>query len=334
MSERIDCPNCGERITQPPGFTRKKIRCPACGYYAETPAAWAAAEEPDDAPAPTQPKASRAKRPEPVARRRFDPRDYRPDFTSDEPVGAPLLAGDDDEESDAPYTVPGSGTFPCPECREMLPLGANLCVHCGYDLSTRKRRKRARRAMRGSWVEGPTLKTRLQVFAGLQLFNLLSAAIMFMQLGSPDGITDVVTLLGALALNVGMQAFLIGSFSTVFIERGNAGRASIYKQSRIAFLPMGDAELDWGEATSAGVLATHNAGMLEYITCAYLLIFGCVPGIAFWYFVIRPQRHNVVLADVYGSTVHVIYHGLAHAPADECAQFVADATGLDYRRVF
>ena len=328
MSERIDCPNCGERIERPAGFTRKKIRCPACGYYAETPAAWQTEDAPT-ASTPTLPgRAGRAKRPEPVARRRLDPRDHRPDFSSDTPSGEPLLAGDDDDESDAPYAVPGSGLFPCPECREQLPLGATLCVHCGYDIDKRKKRKRPQRAIHASFVEGPTLTTRLQVFGGLQVFNVIFTGLLWVQSGSQTGQTDLITFLSGLAINSALQAFLIGSFSTLVVERGNKGRASLYRQSRIAFLPMGDAELEWSGATSVGVLATYTAGMFTYLMCLYLLMMGCVPGIAFWYFVIRPERHNVVIVDVYGSEVETLYRGLSHEPTETCAQFVADATGL------
>ena len=338
MSERIDCPNCGERIERPAGFARKKIRCPACGYYAETPAAWWESDESPARKTPFDPlapgRAKRAKRPEPVARRRLDPRDHRPDFSTDTPGGVPLLAGDDDEESDTPYAVPGSGTFPCPECREQLPLGATLCVHCGYDIGKRKRRKRARKPMAGSWQEGPTLQDRVKVFAGLQVFNCLFSALLYFQLDSPNGLSDIITLVFGQAINVALQAFLVGSFSTLVVERGAAGPAVIVRQSRIAFLPTGEREIEWHGASIVGVLATHSAGIFSYLMCLYLLGMGCVPGIAFWYFVIRPERHNVIIADVYGSSLDTLYHGFARDAAEEVAQFVGEATALEFRRVF
>ncbi len=334
MPDRIACPTCGGRINRPAGYARKKIRCPGCGYYADTPADWAEAapdEPPAAAPVPAVPPRRTAT---PVTvRKRADPRDTRPDFTPDAPAGDPLLTGTQDEDDDRPYAVPGTGTQACPHCQEALPLDATLCVHCGRDVASGKRQKRTHQPMAGEWHEGLAPHTRLALLAGMQVFNVaFSLAIL---LYSDAGITvgGLFTQLIGQAFNVILQAFLIGSYDTFTLKRTAKNQTTLTRTRRLAFVPLSPTKVAWKQSAYAGVIATHDPGIFTWLLCIYMLGLLCLPGVAFYWFVIRPETHTVALCDEYGSTTELLYRTQDREKAAEVAGFVSEATGLKFKPI-
>ncbi len=338
MAERIDCPNCGARIVRPAGFARNKIRCGECGYYAETPREWRdSGGEPVETavPAPRAKVKVAAAAPAPAkvsVRQRADLRDTRPDFEPDAPAGVPLLVGTQDEDDGLPYGLPGTGTKPCPHCREQLPLSASLCIFCGADLVTGAKPNRAHQPMSGWWDEGLPAPRRVAIFAGLQVVNL---ALAFLSFRGEDGFSamNVITMGLVNGMHVALQAFLLGTQGTFKLRRNAKKQVQMTRSLKIAFVPAFSQKVEWKETTHVGILAGHDAGMFAYGTCLYLLLMGVVPGILFYYFVIHPTRFNIVLGDVHGSVDETLYRTTDQDEADEVARFVAEATGLHFRAV-
>lgn len=335
MPDRIACPTCGGRIDRPAGYTRKKIRCPGCGYYADTPPDWAAEPVPDE-PAAAAPAAPPRRTATPVTtRKRADPRDTRPDFTPDAPAGDPLLAGSREEDDDRPYAVPGTGTGTraCPHCHEALPLDATLCVHCGRDVASGKRQKRAHQPMAGEWHEGFAPRTRLAILAGMQVFNVVFSLVMLVY--SEDGVT-VGGLVGQLfgqAFNVTLQAFLVGSYDTFTLRRTAKNQTFLTRTRRLAFIPLAPAKLPWKQSAYVGVIATHDPGIFTWLLCIYMLGMGCLPGVLFYWFVIRPETYTAALCDEYGSTTELLYRTQDREKAAEVAAIVGEATALKFKAV-
>jgi hypothetical protein len=357
---KVNCQNCGSRVELPAGFAKARIRCPGCGYYAEVPAEAraAAAEEPENInsaravsptrergePAESSPVRPHKSRPDAVARAAgadlpratpvtakpaLNPRDHRPDFESDEPSGPPLLHGTQDEDDDRPYAVPGTGLKKCPECLGKLPLAATVCVHCGLDLASGdKVRDREYQQLYKTWESFAPFDKRLLVFVIFQVVNVaffLTTVVWFGWKGLP-GITFI-------AAQIALQAFLVGSYETLIARRDAKGRAQVTKVWRICFIPTKPGKVPWKTSEGVGILATHNPGVFEWGTFLYLLLLGCLPGILFYFFVIRPERYEVALCDVHGSTDLVIFHTSKRDQADDICRTLSDATGLWYKPV-
>ena len=60
---------------------------------------------------------------------------------------------------------------------------------------------------------------------------------------------------------------------------------------------------------------------------------GCLPGLLFYWFVIKPDRFDVVLCDLHGSTDQVLFRTTKRETADEICRTINETTGLAYRAV-
>ncbi len=337
---KVSCQNCGAKVPLPAGFAKARIRCPGCGYYADVPADVRAAAEDESARAggvsplrgsPADAPRSGAVRPiaAPVkAKPQRDPRDHRPNFEPDEPLGPPLLHGTQDEDDERPYAVPGTGLKKCPECRGDLPLSAELCVHCGLDLNTGEKPDRQYQQLFKVWEAFAPFDKRLLAFVVFQVINVALFLITVVALGY-KALPGMVMI----ALQVGLQAFLVGSYETLTARRNAKGRAEVTKVWRICFIPTKPTKVPWKTSEGIGIIATHNPGVFEWGTFLYLLMLGCLPGILFYLFVIRPERYEVALCDVHGGTDLVIFHTTKRDQADDICRTLSDATGLWYKPV-
>ena len=368
MTQKIVCGNCGGKVPLPAGYSKAKIRCGNCGYYAEVPPDQRSAAPPDDEPAPPSPKKVAPNPPpappnpvtdrprkkkaklddppaKPVARRRADPRDTRPEFVGEEGAGRPLIQGNQDEDDASPYTVHGSGLKDCPHCRGQLPLDALFCVHCGESLDEENTRpgkaKRTYTEIDETFVEGWTLTTRGIIFGVAQVVNVF-VVLAGMAAGSLDkqegeSKFDPVSL-GTVAVvslfHTALQAFIIGTFDALTVRRTDRGQATLVRNRRIAFIPMQQEKIKWKKCAGVGRLATHAGDVFAWITAAYLFFcLFCLPGILFWWFVLKPDRYDVVLCDLYGGIEETVYRGKGKEQADRVAEVVSEATTLELRGV-
>jgi hypothetical protein len=361
---RVLCGNCGGKVNLPNGYTKAKIHCPHCGYYAEVPPEFRdqapVAPEPQtpfDSPAPpapaavpvrgsqSRPSAERdpprppAESARPVkakpAKRRFDLRDHRPDFTTDEPAGEPLLRGTQEEHDDdaLPYTVPGDGVKKCEFCNGELPLDATFCVHCGTDLKTGEATTdRVYKVVNRFWEEGYSFELRLRVFIVLQFVNALFTVLTM--IATKQSLSDLTALLTNLLGNlfhIGLQAFLLGSYDSILIRRNSRGAATLTRFRRIAFLKLAPQKIPWKASIATGVMATHQPGYVSWFVMVYLCTLGCLPGLVFYFVVIRPDRYLVALTDVYGHVEDVVFRTTSRERAEEVCEAVANATSLELR---
>jgi hypothetical protein len=343
MSNRVPCPNCGGRVEVPAGFARAKIRCTGCGYYAEVPPELRAAREeapPARRAAPVEDEDDGVRyefaEPPPVraapatparrAKPQVDPRDHRPRFEPDEPGGAPLLEGTQDEDDDQPYAVPGTGLKHCPHCKGELPLDSTFCVHCGSDLAGPAKAARSFQPINRTWEEGWSLQFRMQVFIAFIVVDMLAYFLLL-----ADG-ADVSWFFGVLP-QVALQAFLLGSYDTFALKRNAKGQTTLTRTRRLFFYNSQPTKLRWKSSTGVGLVATHDPGLFTWFICAYMTILCIIPGILFYWFVIRPEQFQVALCDEYGSVNEVLVRSKNREQADEVATTVNEATGLRYHSV-
>lgn len=381
MPHRVVCQNCGESVLLPEGYARAKIRCPGCGYYAEVPPNLRTADPPpdrmrEDDPAfaaltddsPPQPPLARKvpqsapppKKPVPRAKPSAHPDDPRPSFESDEPSGPPLLAGSQDHDEDAygeevqPYAVPGTGTQPCPHCRGQLPLDATLCVHCGKDVATGVKVKRKYQRIDRTWEEGWPWMLRMQIFIGLQVVNVIAAALLVATgsgLATFTNFTGLVTLISANAIQIALQGFLMGTYDTLLVTRSEKGKSSVVRFRRLFFVPLAPTKLSWRNSHAIGIAGT-DIGLFAKILCLYFMFEAVIFGLAgvfyapaslglaaiyavtaagFYWVVIRPTRFEINLCDVHGSANENAFRSESRDQAEEIATTIAEATGLMYK---
>ncbi len=340
MARSVACTNCGEVVALPAAFDRPKIRCPGCGTYAAVPPE-SRGPPPANIPAPKV-AAARVARLAPAAvpvasagvRPRGDPRDRRPEFTPDESGGRPMLVGTRDEDDDLPYGVPGTGLRPCPHCAQELPLDATFCVYCGKTLDGGERAERVHQPMDGTWHEGLSLRTRWQIVAGLQVLNVAFAVLGAWSQGADLKFASTwVTLTFFNLVHVALQLFLVGSFDTLTVSRTARGKAAVTRQRRIGFLKLPPEKIPWRNSTSLTVSGSVRPGLVEWFTFAYLFGLGCLPGVAFYFVVIHPERFQIDLTDELGVTHETVYRSASRDDAVAVCHFVQDATGLHYRAV-
>ena len=343
MARTLACTHCGESIALPEAFDRPKIRCPGCGSYAPVPAEQRgspAADVPTVKPARKAVAVQVAKvAPAPATgsagvRPRGNPRDRRPEFKPDESGGTPMLAGTQDEDDEKPYGVPGTGLMPCPHCRQELPLDATFCVHCGTDLAGGEKAERVHQPMQGVWEEGLSLQNRFAIMAGFQVVNFILAVVSISaQAGQLGQLSTWATLTFFHAFHIAVQACLIGSFDTLSVTRTARGKTTVTVQRRIGFVKLKAEKIPWRESANIRVTGSAQAGLVEWFTFLYTLMIACVPGVVFYWLVIRPERFQIDLTDALGVTRETIYRSTDREKAAAVAHFVQDATGLHDRAV-
>lgn len=407
---KIVCGNCGGKVPLPAGFSKAKIRCGMCGYYASVPPEMrsAASDEDEAAPPPKKGKAKASARPAPKppvttsddtpleppdpppppkrgtapppppkrsvvapiddtdedeaapppprraeadepdrpkpvrARPKANPRDKRPDFAPKEGQGKPFLEGNQDEDDASPYGVEGDGLMRCPECQGELPHDATFCVHCGTHLTEegeavrqRPRKKRTYTPIDQQFGEGFPLTTRIAVMGGVLVLNVLLtiAGVIAAEEGKPD---RVGLITGGLVffVNSGLQAFILGSYDTLRVQRNEKGKGTLTRTRRVAFIPLAAEVIEWKHLTGVGRIATHAGSIIDWVTCVYLLTAaGCLPGILFWWFVLKPERYHTVLCNLYGGVEETLFRGKDQKQAEEIADLVGEATGLEVRGI-
>lgn len=245
--------------------------------------------------------------------------------TPDDP-GPPLLAGTNEWDDDQPYPVPGTGTRPCPHCRKDLPLSATFCVHCGKDLKTGEKSKRRFEPIQRTWSEGWSFSTRAMVLAGVFLLDLVIVGSTMFANG------DILFGLAGMLMNMALQTFILGTFSSIAVKRTSQGKATITISRRVGFVKLPPERVDWRESQAVGTVPTHEGG-LAWFFCIYLLFLGVLPGVLFYWFVLHPEKCDVTLCDIYGSTNLRLYRASSVKEGAEVAETISTATGLAYRKV-
>ena len=118
-------------------------------------------------------------------------------------------------------------------------------------------------------------------------------------------------------------------------------------------IPQAPYKFRWKQSEAVGVRSGRAVGPFGYLILLFLafqgigfliggvlhslflvplaLIYLACAGGFYWY-VVRPNVSEVVLADVYGSTDEVVYRTTSREHAVEVAGLVADATGLMHKK--
>jgi hypothetical protein len=328
--------------SRPPSPTSKVNESPAAaspprvGQSPARPPVARQAKSSFPSPAKKQPDKSRPPSPPP------EDDDIVPVDEEEEPVVAeeeePVVAEDEEPEREVliegteeddrnPYRVTGDiKTQLCPECHKAIDYRENFCVHCGFNLQTGEKKKRSFQPLNLVWENGWPFQKRLTAFFICQAINLVLVIGLMI-------VSDYTVSFVLLFMQIGLQAFLLGTFDTLTLKRNSKGKVTITKMWRYAFIPQKPQTIRWIDHEGLVIIQSNEPDMLSWGMVLILLGYGCVPGILFWYFVIRPDKWDVSLALAHGSADVTLYHGLNEARAREIHAAVSDATGLKDNRL-
>jgi hypothetical protein len=365
------CNGCGKRLEVPAGYGKSKIRCPDCGVFTELPkeireqgqssgrpdpppaakpapppppvrakpaplppvgkpasaededtGAYAFREEPEpDAPDPPR----RAKpAPETSKSRGAKPVEKDPAEDDDIPEREVLITGTEEDDLN-PYTVTGDApTKPCPECDRRVPVRDEVCNRCGYNFATRERAKRTYEPVHLEWEEGWPFERRVMIFVGAQVLNFISlAALMISGQGTTSFILVVMTFF--------LQAFLLGTYQKLSLDRTTKGKITLNSRWRVAFLAQPSKPARWKEHESLIIVRSNEFNPIDVCFALILLLYCVIPGVLFWWFVIHSDKFTITLCKDHGFPETPIFRTLSEERAKEIMQTVSDVTTLPIR---
>ncbi len=240
------------------------------------------------------------------------------------PEPEPLLDGTEEDDGQ-PYRVPGDPEDQkesCPECLELIPLGALVCNHCGFNRETGAKLQRVYKKVAQSWDTGLRLPLRLGIYLGVQGIVLVATLILAVAGGSWGGLVHS-WVVGAV-----MLAFLLGTFPRIHLERSKKGQVRLTKTWRICFIPLGPSEIRWREFEGVSAEMAHKTNFMDWFLFLVLLPCGVIPGILWWFWVLEPDEFDVALTRDHGGPAELLYRGRSEATALEVATTVRKTTGL------
>src|SRR5262245_21132854 len=125
-----------------------------------------------------------------------------------------------------------------------------------------------------------------------------------------------------------MQAFVLGTFDRLDLERTAKGKVTLTQTWRIAFVPLAPKVIRWREYE--GVVVRHSdVGLMDW--WVFLVMLPTVlPALLFWWYAIRPGWVQVERAQNLGDPGTTRYAGTNTDRAIEIAEAVRDLTGLPY----
>jgi predicted RNA-binding Zn-ribbon protein involved in translation (DUF1610 family) len=354
MATSVVCHSCGHRIGLEEGFARRKVRCPECGVMCEvTEVARAAPAESRPArragtPSTplreeqeaeelarqlwTEPEPQREQPlpepepPRPVRRRAAAPPSE--ELPSDRPsIPSPESSRtwtEEDEDSN-PYDVATPLRF-CPECRRELEPQGILCVYCGLDLRSGKRRVQEFEPLHRQWEPGMPGSRRWALFVALSAGSLLLSILSAVMVG-PWYVSA-----GPWAGFVVMMAFLLGTYDRIELVRDRRGLTRLTRTWYICFIQRPTTIIDLRHYESVVTGRSLDSGCLEWLIFFLLFPYFIVPGIIWWYHVIHKTKFHTALAHSHNYPEIILYRGNNPGQAEEIAATLRDAARLHYDR--
>ncbi len=297
MSVSVLCDSCGRQVPVPAGHGPRKLRCPDCGVYC-------------DVPPPTN--AQIATFPERNERMRATPA----------PATLETLLEGTDEDDGKPYRVVGDAkpSEPCPECSKLVPRGSIICNHCGFNRQTGTTIQRVHEKVDKQWEPDFRFSVRFGTFLAVQGF----VAAIFLSLVDGSWFTLAAPwLIGGVLL-----AFILGSYARLNLTRNSKGRIRLTKTWRICFVPLGASDMLWRDYEVIVTSQSHDDGFLDWVILLLLLPWGIIPGVLWWFYVLKADLFDVSLLRDHGSSALLLFRSRSQPVALEIAEAIRNITGL------
>jgi hypothetical protein len=196
MQISLTCPGCGKRLSVSESIGRRKIQCPACGVYCTA-----------------------------------DVQDIEAARYRELPGATPI-----DSKREAAAKVDEGGSYnlvqsrerTCPGCRRPLAPDAVLCVACGFDLKSGKKRVRKEfEPVAYRWQAGWS-------FAGRMMVCLLPHAVILPMAALAVVLhRDVLFVLIPWLFFSVLMAFLVGTYEQADLARDERGKVRLERMWRV-----------------------------------------------------------------------------------------------------
>lgn len=246
---------------------------------------------------------------------------------NEEPVWWPSVEEPENgaEEDASPYGVEGEDDVKCPKCCLMLPPGSVLCIRCGFHLKKRKKIARTYQPMERMWETTASYRTRLAIFSTCEVFLVITGLMAVL-----SGKMSLGMFLGTFLALTLMLAFLLGTFDRIHLTRDSRGRVRLTKTWRALFVAGPPQEIDVREFEGISSGQHRPVSPWDSWLLYFLLPFGIVPGIIWWYLVFHKITYHVALNRDHGFPVYQVYSGWSAIKMREIAYALRDASGLRY----
>jgi hypothetical protein len=245
-----------------------------------------------------------------------------------EPIWPSVDAHDDedkDKDDGSPYGVDGADDVRCPNCSNMLPPASVLCVRCGFHLTKRKKVAKSYQPIERTWETTYSLSARLTFFAICE-----GVALTLGLIGVFEGGADLGVFIGSFLVLTAMLGFLFGTFDRIHLTRDARGRVRLTKTWRVCFFARQPKTID--VRGYEGILSGRHRAVSPWDSWLlyFLIIFGIIPGLIWWYLVFYKLTYHVSLSREHGFPEYILYSGWNEAQMKEIAFTLRDASGLHY----
>jgi hypothetical protein len=132
--------------------------------------------------------------------------------------------------------------------------------------------------------------------------------------------------------SIALQAFLVGTFQRLNMTRNQKGKVALTTTWRYAFIAGPSESVKWKEHDEITITRENDFDPISWAFVFILLGYGCLPGVAFWYFVVRPDKFTVSLCKDHGSPTTPIFRTTNEERAKEVMRTVADVTTLPIQK--
>src|SRR5205085_1022662 len=131
--------------------------------------------------------------------------------------------GLDDEDDDKPYRFPADpeDKEPCPRCKKLLPRGATLCNHCGFNRDTGATLQRVYERVDKQWEPGLGFPVRFGIFLVVQGLALAATVAVALTDGAMFG------LVCSWVVGAALLAYLLGTYPRLNLTRSKKGRVRL-----------------------------------------------------------------------------------------------------------
>jgi hypothetical protein len=329
MSATILCDSCGQRVPVPEGPARSKMRCPSCGVYCSVPSGLATAAPACPACGERLGVAAGKKYCARCEAARAQPAAVEAKSVAAPPPAAPMAAAPladadraDAGEDDANYNFASDPQpkEPCEKCSKLLPVGAIVCNHCGYNRETGTTHKRVHEEVDKQWEPDMSLPLRLGLF--LAAPAVLGVVLFALVRESPAALATM-WLCGT-----GLLAYALGTYPRLDLVRNKKGRVRITKTWRACFFPLAATEVPWRGYAQVVTGQSHQTGFLDWLIVMSLVPWGIIPAIFWWLYVVKADQFEVILTKDHGCSTLLLYRGRSDAQAQDIADTLRKLTGL------
>jgi hypothetical protein len=214
----------------------------------------------------------------------------------------------------------------CPECDRRSDARSTVCVHCGFNFETKTKAKRVYEPIHREWQSGWPIQRRLALFMGMQFINLL---LLVVSLFSGYSICAAIV---PILMTVGLQAFLTGTFDKLILTRDSKGKVRVTRICSYAFFARPPITVRWKSHETVSIVQSNEFSVIDWAFVIILLGYGILPGVLFYWFVLRPDKFTVYLCKDHGFPETAIFRTQNEELSKEIQTTVSEVTLLPIQK--